>query len=422
MKLKQINQFHGTILAFLIFCNLWIFIKRDDGFAYQEIATYNQLYFYTEMNRITALDFDGKDNLMITVKPETQATEIGKNDNPNIWNASIRLKEGINEYSIQQKDRGNKENVELRINYTSQSTYNKSGRTKDNTPEILKSNTQIVRGNLHSLNDWEPAYPNTTEMDFAKAKKLLADSVMLRNQDSTTTKVLKIATYILRKLHNRVGIPIDSMDKINPLEQIKFAESNKSKVWCGNFAAIFSFLAANADIKTRAIDLGSNYDSNINPSPRHSFNEVFIPEIKKWVFVDLTSNSIFIKSPSGELMNTIEFYTMHMQKSNQLKVVTCINDSIKEIDYSESEPFYRDYFSSNTYFIYYFKNQFFENTYSLNSKLMRYLFKCPTYTVYSNSIHVDNYKFYVKQLFLIALLAYSVLWTIQVFLANCNKY
>jgi hypothetical protein len=172
---------------------------------------------------------------------------------------------------------------------------------------------------------------------------------------------------------------------------------------------------------TRAVDLGSNYDGILKPSPRHSFNEVFIPELKKWVFVDLTSKTIFIKSPSGELLNTIDFYTMHMLKSNQLTTVTFENDSLKEIEYCEIEPFYSNYFSSNSHFIFYFKDQFLESTYSLNSKLMRYFFKKPTFTIFSTTIDNDNHKFYLKQFSFFALLMYSFIWIIRGLIAYYSQ-
>ena len=421
MRFKTLTLLNGSIFLALLLINCWIFINRNEGYAYQEISSHGQLYAYDEMERITHFYFDGKDSLKLTIKDEEDLSSVEKNLNRPDWNTAIKLKEGTNEYTIQNREGKKSENIEILINYISAETYKKNGRTKNNDIEIFSSNTPIGDCKLYSLFDWKPESQYITSEDYYDAKKLLIDSIKICEGDNTIEKIQKIATYIIRKLDTCRGIPSDSMDYLSPIKQIKFAELKKSKVWCGNFASIFSFLAGNANLITRAVDLGSNYDDIPNPSPRHSFNEVFIPELKKWVFVDLTSKTIFIKSTSGELLNTIDFYTIHMLKSNNLTTVTFENDSLKEIEYCEIEPFYSNYFSSNSHFIFYFKEQFLESTYSLNSKLMRYFLKKPTFTSFSNTINNDNHKFYLKQFSIFALLTYSVLWMFRGLIEHCRN-
>jgi hypothetical protein len=410
MRFKTLTILNVSILLSLLLINCWIYINRNEGYAYQEISSYGQLYAYDEMERISSVYFDGKDSLKLTIKEKEDLSNVEKNLSRLDWNTAIKLKEGTNDYTIKNREGKKNENIEIRINFISEETFKKNGRTKNNDIEIFSSNTPIGDSKLYSLFDWKQESQYITSEDYNDAKKLLIDSVKICEGDNTIEKIQKIATYIIKKLDTCRGIPSDSMDFISPIKQIKFAELNKSKVWCGNFASIFSFLASNANLITRAVDLGSNYGGIQNPSPRHSFNEVFIPELKKWVFVDLTSKTIFMKSPSGELLNTIDFYTMHMLKSSQLTTVTVENDSLKEIQYYEIEPFYSNYFSPNSHFIFYFKDQFLESTYSLNSKLMRYFFKKPTFTIFSNTINNDNHKFYLKQFSIFALLTYVILW------------
>ena len=421
MRIKTLTILNGSIFLALLLINCWIYINRNEGYAYQEISSYGQLYAYDEMKRISRIYFDGKDSLQLTIKDNEDLSTVEKNLSRPSWNTTIKLKEGTNEYTIQNREGKKNENIEIRINYTSEETYKKNGRTKNNDIEIFSSNTPIGDSKLYSLFDWKQESQYITQEDYNDAKKLLIDSVKISEGDNTIEKIQKIAAYIIKKLDTCRGIPSDSMDFISPIKQIKFAELKKSKVWCGNFASIFSFLAGNANLITRAVDLGSNYDGILKPSPRHSFNEVFIPELKKWVFVDLTSKTIFMKSPSGELLNTIDFYTMHMLKSNQLTTVTFENDSLKEIEYCKIEPFYSNYFSANSHFIFYFKDQFLESTYSLNSKLMRYFFKKPTFTIFSNTINNDNHKFYLKQFSIFALLIYAVLWIFRGLIVYFNQ-
>ena len=326
------------------------------------------------------------------------------------WSQTIKLNEGEKKYIIQSSESREDDFIEIGINYATDQTYAQSGRLKDPDIELFHSNTPIGNYDLYSLNQWQQNSQYTTSEEINIAKKILSDSIKIHRNDNSIIKIQKIASYVLKNLDNHRGIPIDSMDIISPIEQLKFVEHKKSKVWCGNFSKIFSFLANNADVLTRAVDLGGNIEGVLKPKPKHSFNEVFIKELNKWVFIDLTSKTLFVKSSSGEFLNTIDFYNSHMLKSDNLTIVTFEQNSIKEIEYEKIRPFYEYYFSQNSYFMFYLKNQFTNSSYDFSSKIKRYLTKSPTFTSYSRSKTTDNKKFYLKQFLLLTLLIFSVYW------------
>jgi hypothetical protein len=148
----------------------------------------------------------------------------------------------------------------------------------------------------------------------------------------------------------------------------------------------------------------------------HSFNEVFSKELNKWVFVDLTSKAIFVTSASGEYLNTIDLYHSHLLNSDSLRILTVEHDTLKYASYNAVKPFYNDYFSRNTGFMFYLKDQFDKATYDLKNKITRYISKSPTFVSYSDCRVADNEKFYIKIAFLYGLFSFTVYWIFCAFL------
>jgi hypothetical protein len=413
--MKYLNSFNGCIFLILLIINIWIYVNRNEGYAYQEISTYNQLYQYEEMTRISDFYLKGKDSLKLEIHSKELKTKKS-NDNC-YYDRTIKIDEGKKKYIIQSSDGEKNDSIVIGINLTSEQTYAQSGRKRDSNIALFYSNTAIGKYELYPLHHWKQYSQYTTSEEIIIVNQILLDSIKIHENDNSIIRIEKIASYVLKELDSYRGIPIDSMDIISPLEQFEFVKSKKSKVWCGNFSQIFSFLANNAGVLTRAVDVGGNIEGVVKPEPMHSFSEVFIKELNKWVFIDLTSKTLFVKSSSGELLNTIEFYHSHMLKNN-LTIITFEQDSIIQIDYESIRPFYDHLFRQDSYFLFYFKTQFTSSFYDFSSKVKRYLTKSPTYAAYSNSKTSDNKKFYIKQFFIYTLLSfmlYSLMCAILVY-------
>ena len=172
MRFKTLTILNGSIFLALLLINCWIYINRNDGYAYQEISSYGQLYAYDEMKRISRIYFDGNDSLQLTINDKEDLSTVEKNLSRPSWNTAIKLKEGTNEYTIQNREGKKNENIEIRINYTSEETYKKNGRTKNNDIEIFSSNTPIGDSKLYSLFDWKQESQYITSEDYNDAKKL----------------------------------------------------------------------------------------------------------------------------------------------------------------------------------------------------------------------------------------------------------
>ncbi len=261
-----------------------------------------------------------------------------------------------------------------------------------------------------NLQQWQQKSQYATPSELVTTQQLLSDSVLTNKNEPDSIKVKKIAAYLLKNLNDCRGIPIDTMSLVSPLNQFNFAIAKKSNIWCGNFAAIFSYFANSAGVLTRAIDLSSSTDSVT--IVHHSFNEVFIKEINQWVLVDLTSNTLFVKSQQGNFLTALDFYQTHLT-NQQLFTISYQNDSITVLDYQKTKPFYEEYFNPNTSFVFYLSTQFDKNLYDFSSKIKRYFSKSPTFFTYSETKPADNKKFYLKQFYAGVLLLFLVYWIIS---------
>jgi|GEM_PF-4773845 len=202
------------------------------------------------------------------------------------------------------------------------------------------------------------------------------------------------------------------MDSLSPSKQFAFVKNKQSAIWCGNFSDIFSFYASCAGITTRLVCLEGKIGDVSKAG--HSFNEAYIKELKQWVFVDLTSNTVFVQSSSNQYLNSIDFYNLYKLAPKEITVTRVINDSIKQENFNSVKDFYDDYFQANDQFVYYNHKQFENTMYNFTSKIKRYIFKNPTFSIYTEAKENDNGKFWIKQIAFYVLLCFSIYWVVSI--------
>lgn len=428
MKVKKLTLFNSIILISLLIVNLWIYLNRNNDFAYKDILTYNQLYSFRESKRISNFSYRGKDSIEVHIAPFTSNHKwlIQQNDSSFYSygiNPIVKLREGKNKYSIQYSDSGSKTSIEFGLNLSTEESYKRSGKSLNADCEIFSSN--VLNGNysLYPLSKWKQTFPSGTPLELSLTATIIRDSIKINDSDSSILKIQKIASYILKYLDDDRGIPNDSMDQLSPLQEFQFAKNRRSKVWCGNFTNIFSYFANNSGLLTRYVTMEGKI-GDVFKSP-HVFNECFLKEHNKWILVDLTSKALYIKNSSGVFLNTIDLYNLHVLKTDKLIATTYEKDSIKEVDYSKIKDFYNYFFNQNTSFMFYYGAQFDANLYSFTSKFKRYISESPTCAYYAETLNTGNKKFYLKIFFFYSLLAFLAYWmiflTIQRLFAKTKK-
>ena len=314
VKLKRLQIFNRFFFLILLSVNVWIFIDRDNNFAYKEVLNYNQLYA--------------------------------------------------------------------------------------DTVDIQK---------------WKQTSPYTTQEEINTAKNILKDSVQINNSENSIQKISKIGSYVLAALDNHRGQPADCMKNTSPLKEFFFASNNKSEVWCGNFANIFSFFANTAGIPTRYVAEEGNKNN------QHVLNECFVKELNQWVLVDLTSKIILAKNKWGNYLNTIDLYHAHILKTDSISVSSCENKISVITGYSSLRNFYDSFFDTRSLFVFYLSAQFDKNLYSVSSKIKRYFTKSPTFACYENTNISSNNRFYVKIFSFYLFFAFVIYWIAFSFLTNRMK-
>ena len=412
MSSKLLNRFNILLFILLVGINGWIYLHRDDGYAYTSCLNQNQLYGMSENPHITGFNLRGNDSLEIMIAPckaqnNWVSVHESSKENKQNYQPIIKLQNGKHRYILHHGS----DSIILGFDFVSSETYNKSGRTRGSVIELCYSSIPTSNAHFKSINEWQQSSPYTTELEIMEAKKLLKDSLHIKQTDKDIDKIEKISSYILKYTNAARGIPSDSMDLISPTKQFELVKSQKDKVWCGNFVDLFSFYTHCAGITTRLVCLeGSIGDVS---KAGHSFNEAYIKELKQWVFVDLTSNSILAQSSNHQYLNSIELYHLYKLAPQEVTITRFLNDSIKKENFNSVKDFYDDYFQSNNQFVFYNRAQFENNTYNVLSKFKRYVSKKSTFSIYTEGKEITNEKFYWKQMALVSLICFSIYWLIS---------
>ena len=422
MNYKRLHIFNGIIFLVLLIVNIVIYKNRDNGYAYTEYLNYKQLYQPSELQSITKTRFNGSDSLALYFSQEQNGAvwKIQLPDSTSYTckgNPVIKLLEGIKDYQlkkINEKD----STIHIRLNYVSEASYKKKGRTRASDVELMQVSFPIQDKKSYSINHWAQSSEYTTDKEILIAKQILLDSMKVIPSENSVSKIQKIGSYIYKKIHQQLGTPNDSMDIYSPLKQFTLAQQGKSEIWCGSYTNIFSFFANTAGITTRSVWVEG--EANGISSAGHNFNECYITELNQWIFVDLMSNTLSLQTKSGHYLNSIDFYNLYQLHSNDILVSSFKNDSIEKSEYDYSNSFYNNYFNSNINFVYYYASQFDKKLYNSSEKIKRYISKRSTFAVYSNADSISNAKFYKKQMILLALVAFSIYWLITFIILKSN--
>ncbi|HEY2955746.1 MAG TPA: hypothetical protein VGK89_10910 [Candidatus Eisenbacteria bacterium] len=158
-----------------------------------------------------------------------------------------------------------------------------------------------------SVTDWIVERPS--EEDRAYARKRW--SAVVKPFRTNYEKAQAVARALVAALRPHEGIPSDKMRHVPAFEQLERAESGRDRVWCGNYADIFSTACNALSIPVRKIDMQyvwpaeSKVDFEI--AEAHRTTEVFDRELNRWVWMDLTFGVWGARmGENHEPLNTVE--------------------------------------------------------------------------------------------------------------------
>jgi hypothetical protein len=241
----------------------------------------------------------------------------------------------------------------------------------------------------------------------------LKDSIHILEGESSDQKILKIARFILKKTAGKEGIPADELSRLHPLKQLEYIESGKSRVWCGNFSAIFSYLATSAGIQVRLVSCGL---SNGGVSTGiHVFCEAFLKEEESWAYVDLTSRNILVRY-NEKWLNAIDIQRLlrYRVQDSSFLAWHYEKDSLFQVPFYKVEKLNDYYFHSNAVFTFYFGDYLaIQEPANIFSRAIKFFYTKPYYAFYSDNLPVSNPAFFLRILTNYLLAAVFLAWLLM---------
>jgi hypothetical protein len=409
-------QFSLFLLA-LFFINL--FIRKSIPASYSAILDYNQLYF--DRDRIHIEDFslsgdsldillsggelkEGKNNFQVF----SGSRLIARIESPD---KEIRFRldsAGVNRISIAVN--GSSQRLPMNIDFSPDSMFRKFDNRSSNEYELL-SDIPVRAGTLYAAKEWAVPIPESNSIAIEEqTSSILEDSIQLKTGESSVQKILKIARFILKRTAGKEGIPADELSRLHPLKQLEYIEAGKSKLWCGNFSAIFSYLASSAGIQVRLVSCGL---SNGGVSTGiHVFCEAYLKEDQSWAYVDLTSRNILV-SYNKSWLNAIDIQRLlrYQVQDSSLVAWHYEKDSLYQVPFYKVENLNKYYFHANAVFTFYFGDYLaIQNPANIFSRAIKFFYTKPYYALYSDNLPIGNSSFFLRILTNYLLAAAFLIW------------
>jgi hypothetical protein len=407
-----------SLFLLALFC-INLFLRKFTPLSYALLLNYNQLYYPQEKIHIEEFHLTG-DSLDIIFGGGTLGR---KRNNFQVFagnkciyqqetsGKNIRLKldsPGITRVSVSVN--GAMERQQMNIDYSPDSIYSKFGNSSHTLYE-LTTNVPVLPGHLYPVLDWAIHYPTVDSIHSQlETQQLLKDSIKIQPGDSCRQKVLKIARFILYRTAGKEGIPADTLSLLPAMQQLRYIEAGKSKVWCGNFSTIFSFLAEAAGLSVRLVSCGSSEGGVANGI--HVFCEVYLREDQTWAYVDLTSRNILV-CYGGKWLNAIDLQRLLRYPVQDTSLIAWHyeKDSIYAVSFAKVSTLAANFFTANTVFTFYFGEYLkIKEPANFFSRAIKFFYTKPYYAVYSDNQPAQADAFYLRILTNYLLLIGLIIW------------
>jgi hypothetical protein len=404
--LKALRIFTALLLIFFVL-NYWS--RKFLPFAYADVADYSLLYTTNNSLYIKKLGIVN-DSLDILFNGLPQGSTVSwhysrKEDGTDtgtfaVTGNRLRFKPPASKPQVLQVNGGGKLNI----------SYNPGGSLEY---EVTSADIPVEPAAVRNIYDWPPVdWKKDNRMEQSSVSRFVIDSAGVTNSDNTEQKILKIGRLVLAGMPPDSGKPSDSISALHPFDQYKAAKAGKANLWCGNYAAIFSCFAAAVDIPTRTVFTGTSKE-NLGLG-NHVFCEAYLKEEDRWVYVDLTSNTILVQQ-AGKSMNVVDLQRLlrYPWTTQHLTAYSVINDSLQNVFFDSVSGNARYYFTPNTFFTFFYKDYF--SKYSgagLVQRIKNLFITRPMYAVYSDNLPGRNYHFLARVIANYLLAIAALLWFI----------
>ena len=173
----------------------------------------------------------------------------------------------------------------IELGYSPSEYYAASGHRTRSWLVVRNSDLALCGG---SVRDWIVERPSAQDRVYARKRWARVVSPLHTDYE----RAQAIARDLVKALRPHEGIPSSTMTYAPGFEQLARAESGQDRVWCGNYADIFSAACNALDVPVRKIDMqyvwSSRGKTNFEIGEAHRTTEVFDRTLNRWVWMDLT--------------------------------------------------------------------------------------------------------------------------------------
>ena len=364
----------GILFVVLLSGSLWLYLnayqdpryRTFDPYSYQ--ATYGDVYNVAEIPIINDVRLVGRRRLEFRFLPEINADgwrieshRVYGNEIPD--GTSVELIEGkypqvqfpdvqtaiSMDYHFIPGNVSLNQPIKIRLNFEPKEKYEKTNLSWPDNYHVPPEHCSVPLGlrKPYSISDWVDM-PDT-DPDLIEARKIISGKI--NPTDSTIKKIEDVISFISSV--TVVGYPSDEMQDASPM---KTWELMRDKIgeggWCENHGLVYYLFANAAGIPTRYLDAGGM----IGPLKLagHGWNESWVTEENRWVYVDPVNYIAHIRNEvTGLHLNTYELTRLANQRIYRNIIEKIWNPGRKE--YSEKNAIaYRNCFYGDTVIAYRF--------------------------------------------------------------------
>ena len=268
------------------------------------------------------------------------------------------------------------------------------------------------------INKWTKPDKKYSSAELTEGFSFLKMNTGIDTIKTDEIKIISIAAFLFLTYQNQMGQPSARLNHLLPLKQLELLSSEKSEhLWCGNFQSIFGYFCSCAGLPARYVEITSF--PGLYPEDTHEVNEIYIEKYKKWVLVDVTRNMLMIKKNAAPLSAAEYFNFKVSDKAGTVQVLKATSNNSFIFDTVIAEKNMEDnYFNKNFFLRYYYMTDL-QKVYDPLLKLKRYILPDSWYAVYDPRNNYTNYRFRLKQFFIL-LMGISLLLYLCLFLKK-NK-
>jgi hypothetical protein len=345
--------------------NLYIYINKNNGYIY-DLSNYVSLYYPSETPSIRKIGNVEKDSVEIILSKGTENSdwEIVSKDKNHIISSKYPVIyvpfDNINnifEYKVINKNSGFKFTIKIQ---------------RLETGSILVLNTSIPYTQVDRYSfDYFCDVSWIDQVEKNAILRILHDEIKIDTCTNTMSKIEVISRHINNVTRNNGDIGLNFWwNDYTGYQLYEKCIKGETNLTCNEYLQIYYLFANLAGIKTRRIGLiGHGESDGLVKLSGHHFNESYVDELNRWIFVDLSFNKAFVLNSKGIPLNTFELYMANVSgTTSNLLTAVLSGDSIVHRQYEQVNNPEVDYFNGNCLIQYKSGNDRF----SIINQLLRY--------------------------------------------------